>query len=189
MPLIDDFCYARRGKITHNVFQQELNILQPIDIRNNQYDRCLLLLHGFSSSPAVFRELLSSLTQYDAIVCPVLPGHADSIASFADVKAHEWVSAAELACKSLLSEYHTVDVMGLSLGGLLACHLSHQFPINHLYLLAPALKLRTNNTLMRYTAHIARYLGFKSIRNHAGDLYTDTHSELTYRKLPLSAVL
>jgi len=171
------------------LFQEQLDVLKPIDLRSTKRERGLLVLHGFSSSPAVFRKLLPALTHYDAIVCPALPGHADSLTSFTHAKASDWQSAAFSACETLLKDYKTVDVLGLSLGGLLACELSQRLAIHHLYLLAPALALRQNITLTRWLAYALHALGFRRVRNHAGDLYTNAHSELTYRQLPIKSII
>ena len=185
----DDFRYMWRGKHLQTLPLPEARLLSPIDIRGTSKNHALLLLHGFSSSPAVYRELIPSLTMYDAIVCPVLPGHADNLASFSSVKAREWLTAAEASCAHLLRDYKTVDVMGLSLGGLLACHLSNRFALNHLYLLAPSLSLHLKTTPALKLARFLYKLGFRTIRNRAGNLHTSSFSELAYRKLPIAAII
>ncbi len=188
MPInIDDFRYMWRGKPLQTL--QQADVLAPIDLRGQKKDSALLLLHGFSSSPAVYRELLPAFPAYDAIVCPTLPGHGESIAAFTSVKGNEWLTAAENACAMLIKDYQQVDVLGLSLGGLLACHLSQRFELHHLYLLAPALALQFNITLALTTARILRQLGFKTLRNRAGNLRSRLHSELAYRQLPMSAII
>ena len=186
---LDDFRYMWRGKVLHTLDNQHANLLNPIDIRGPGDDRALLLLHGFSSSPAVYRHLLPALPTYDAILCPTLPGHGESIAAFTTVKASDWLSTAELACNTLVNHYQNVDVMGLSLGGLLACHLSQRFDLHHLYLLAPALALRLNLTTALTSARVLRWLGFHYLRNRAGNLCSHLYSELAYRQLPLAAII
>lgn len=186
---IHDFCFTWQGRQLACLSEQEQSLLNPLAIFNGRHERALLLLHGFSSSPAVFRAMLPQLPAYDAIVCPVLPGHADSIESFAKVKASAWVLAAEQACERLVKDYRLVDVMGLSLGGLLACHLSSRFALNHLYLLAPALDLRLNVPLTLKASQCLRFLGMRYLRNRAGNLHTAQFSELTYRQLPLNAII
>ncbi len=186
---ITDFQYMWRGKQIAPLLSQQAYLLDPIDKRGSSHNRALLLLHGFASSPAVYRELLPALTMYDAVVCPVLPGHCISIEAFAKVSARDWVSAAEQACQGLVRDYQTVDVLGLSLGGLLACHLSHHFTLNHLYLLAPALSLKQNVNVTLLGARILQYLGFKSLPNHAGNIHTSQFQELTYRRLPITTII
>ncbi len=185
----DDFRYMWRGKPLKPLLNQQANLLAPIDLRGPGNDHALLLLHGFSSSPAVYRQLLPALPHYDAVICPTLPGHGESIAAFTAVKACDWLSAAEHACATLMKNYQQVDVIGLSLGGLLACHLSQRFALHHLYLLAPALVLQLNISLALRCAHVLHHLGFHYLRNQAGNLCSPRYSELAYRQLPISTVI
>ena len=187
---LDDFRFMWCGKPLPSLTSKEAHLLAPIDIRGEGRERAVLLLHGFSSSPAVFRQLVPPLVSaYDAIVCPTLPGHCDSITAFAAVKAGDWLVAAEEACALLINDYQKVDVLGLSLGGLLACHLSQRFALHHLYLLAPALSLKLNIPLTLKVAHALHWLGFQTLRNRAGNLRSHLHSEITYRQLPIAAVI
>lgn len=185
----DDFHYMWRGKPTRALPPSEIDSLKPIHLYGKKYGRALLLLHGFSSSPAVYRAMIPNLKNYDALVCPALPGHGENLAAFTSVNASEWVTAAEEACEALIAQYESVEVVGLSLGGLLAYHLANKYPIKHLYLLAPAFKLTFNLTLARALARILHAFGLKQITNRAGNLYTKTYDELTYRKLPIRTII
>ncbi len=185
---IQDFLYMWRGKEMAPLTPKEAYLLDAIDSRGEKYERALLLLHGFASSPAVYRELLPAFTAYDAVVCPPLPGHGSSIAAFSNAKATDWLNAAHHACESLIKQYDNVDVLGLSLGGLLACHLSEHFPLNHLYLLAPALALKKNINLMLAGLTVLQSLGVKTLKNRAGNIQSNQFHELTYRHLPLNAI-
>lgn len=187
---INDFRYLWRGKTIQNLSSADAGLLKGINHHSGHQKRALLLLHGFSSSPAVYRELIPDLINlYDAVVCPVLPGHGESLEAFAKANAQQWFSAAEKSLLHLTKHYSAVDVMGLSLGGVLACHLSHVFPIRHLYLLAPALVLRLNIPTYLKLARILKRLGFQSLRNHAGNLLTKRSAELAYRQLPIAAII
>lgn len=185
----DDFRYMRRGKQISGLNQEQIKLLQPVDQRGKGKERALLLLHGFSSSPAVYRALIPKIDHYNAIVCPVLQGHADSIDAFSQSKANEWRTTANNACEALLNEYEKVDVLGLSLGGLLACELSQRFNLNHLFLLAPALKLKMNICIMIKLAQVLKCFGFLHLRNSAGNLMTNEQAEIAYRKLPISTII
>jgi len=185
----DDFHYMWRGKPTRPLPESETDRLLPVNIHGKKHGRALLLLHGFSSSPAVYRALIPALTHYDALVCPALPGHAENLAAFTSVNSEEWVAAAEAACEALVEQYETVEIIGLSLGGLLAYHLAAKYPIKHLYLLAPAFKLTFNIKLARTLARVLHAFGLKQLKNRAGNLHTKTHDELTYRKLPLRTAI
>lgn len=184
-----DFRYMLRGKQLASLSEAELQLLDPIAIKTKNTNKVLLVLHGFSSTPAVYRYLVPQIKHYDAIICPKLPGHGESIASFSQVKAADWLASSKALCGQLIAQYKQVDVLGLSLGGLLASELAVTYPLHHLFLLAPALKLQMNTHLMVKLAERLHKLGFRYIRNAAGNLLTDTHAEIAYRKLPITTII
>ena len=185
---IQDFRFMSGGKAVKHLSAEDASLLQPIDIRGKGHARALLLLHGFSSSPAVFRAMCPGIKGYDAVVCPVLPGHADSILAFANVGSEEWLAAANEACEALLKDYQAVDVLGFSLGGLLACHLSQRYALNHLYLLAPALSMHLNLCVTLTAARALHALGVRRLTNRGGNLHTKKYQEIAYRQLPLTTI-
>lgn len=187
---LSDFAFVHQGKIIRSLSAQEAHFLSPIDqVVTSRHDKALLLLHGFASSPAVYRAMLPHITGYDRIVCPVLPGHGSSIQAFSQSTAQDWQDTAHACCAKLVDAYTQVDIVGLSLGGSLALELSQAFHIHHLYLLAPALKLQYSALLAYWGAKILNMLGWKSLVNHGGDFFSNQYQELTYRRLPLPAII
>ena len=189
MKNLNDFCYILHGKCIRAVNQEDYLQLTAINQQRSGRSRALLLLHGFASSPAVFMPLSEIFSRYDAVVAPLLPGHLASLADFTTATANEWVQSAEHACAELVRQYAQVDVLGFSLGGVLASHISQIFPIHHLFLLAPAFTLKFNLRLAIAGAYVLRCLGVRTLRNRGGDIMSHEHAELTYRKLPLSTIL
>ncbi|MFA5958991.1 MAG: alpha/beta fold hydrolase [Tatlockia sp.] len=186
----DDFRCMRRGKHIKTLDKQTSTQLYPIHYQDGKRKRALLLLHGFSSTPAVFRLFLPTLcTLYNAVICPALPGHAKNIEAFSKATKDNWIAKSEAVCSELMNSYEQVDVMGLSLGGVLACHLSATFSLNHLYLLAPALHLKLPVAPVLRMTKILSWLGFSTFRSSAGDLQTVKHCEFAYRQLPLATII
>ncbi len=183
-----DFRYIHQGIHLRGITTQETHLLKPYAQYTSRNERALLILHGFSSSPAGYRLLLPQIKHYDAIVCPLLPGHGESIDAFSQNTANDWLHLAQEHCASLVSKYTHVDVLGLSLGGILACILSQNFPINHLYLLAPALKIHHLNLKLN-AAYFFKQLGFAQLRNSAGNIQHPKQAELTYDRLPITAII
>ncbi len=187
--LIDDFYHMRQGMQLTALAESETALLKSQSFEGNGRKKALLMLHGFSSSPAVYREMFSKVTpHYDAVFCPLLPGHGESIDAFSTVKALEWLRFAEEQCENLLNQYEKVDVLGLSLGGLLSCYLGQRFKLNHLYLLAPALDLHFPIKRTLKLAKFCSSLGFYQVRNAAGNLMNPEQTEIAYRRLPLTTV-
>jgi carboxylesterase len=156
---------------------------------NNDSNSALLLLHGFSSSPAVFRFFYPQLTHYQSIYAPLLKGHGKSIHDFSLAKASDWIGEVELTLTKLCKKYKKVDVLGLSMGGLIAAHLVDNFPIRHLYLLAPALALHHPIHRLKSIANFSSFFGFCALRNQGGNLCHSQNAELAYRQLPISIIL
>lgn len=187
---VEDFAFIRKGKIVKPLGAEEANLLSPVDhIVTQNHEHALLMLHGFASTPAVYRAILPKITGYDRIVCPALTGHASSTDEFAESTAHDWQQAAQMSCAKLVDTYEKVSIVGLSLGGSLALELSQTFKIQHLYLLAPALKLRYPIWLAQIGAKILKSLGLQTWPNRGGDIFSDAYQELSYKRLPLTAIL
>ncbi|QLZ67382.1 esterase [Legionella sp. PC1000] len=185
----NDFRFMRRGKQLFDLKREDFALLKPIRQLGTKQDRALLLLHGFTSSPAVYRYLIPQLNHYDALVCPVLPGHGDSIAAFAQATANDSLECVSQECDALFKEYQKVDVLGLSFGGILACQLSARFTFNHMFLLAPALKLQMNTHQYLKLLTALQKFGFCELRGRAGNLITNTYAEISYRKIPIPALI
>jgi carboxylesterase len=185
----DDFCYMWQGKIQGTLVPEAVDRIKPFHITRTGNERALLMLHGFSSTPAQFRLITPELSEYDALVGPALPGHATNLQDFAQVSADKWYKYVEGLCQELMQQYRMVDIIGLSLGGLLACHLATLFPVHRLFLLAPALHLAPRlRRLLPFAPWLAA-LGLRHVRNRAGSLRTPAHNELGYRWLPSHSII
>jgi carboxylesterase len=102
-------------------------------IDNSRYDvgdsggTGILLLHGYTSSPAVVRPMGEYLAAHGLrVVAPLLPGHGTSPA---DLNTRTWRELADAAANELYalqSECDRVFIGGLSMGGLLSLHLGQR---------------------------------------------------------------
>jgi len=186
---INDFRFMKRGVIQDVLDVADSHLLAPVHLTlTKQKKRALLMLHGFSSSPAVYRYMLPELNHYDTFIVPVLPGHGESIDAFSQVTYQDWLNFTEETYLALTKTYEQVDVLGLSLGGVLAYRLSLKHPLSHLYLLAPALILRLPMKPVSWLVSLLKNLGFHTLKNKAGNLYQTPYSELAYTQLPLHAL-
>ncbi len=187
--ILEDFKYMWRGQEVKSLSRSDASLLKSINLQNKQNGKAILLLHGFTSSPAVYREIIPYLDAYDAIYCPILPGHANSIDEFSKATAEQWLDYSYNAYLSLASNYNKIDVLGLSLGGLLALKISEKFTVNHLYLLAPALILHGWPKIWLYAAFFLKFMGLKKIKNRGGNLHSDKFQEITYKQLPINSII
>ncbi|MDQ5884763.1 MAG: carboxylesterase [Pseudomonadota bacterium] len=190
LPQPTDFAWMSQGQHLRFCSMEDSLLLKPYEKEHRpQKKRALLMLHGFSSSPAVWRLFFPHLGSYDFIRAPLLAGHGISISEFANTSQQQWLHHVRIECKKLCQEYSEVDIIGLSLGGLLACHLVKEFPIKQLFLLAPALALKNNGPLLLKTAKVSKNLGFQFIKNAGGRAFLPQADELLFRLLPIKTII
>jgi carboxylesterase len=90
----------------------------------------VLLLHGYSGSPASLRPMGEWLARRGySVACPRLPGHGTDWRELAETSWQDIAEEADRALKDLAGRCEVVVVAGLSVGGLLAFHLAaHHAP-------------------------------------------------------------
>jgi carboxylesterase len=101
--------------------------------------RACLLLHGFTGGPFEVKPLAEYLASrgYSCIV-PTLPGHDAPLRMLHTVRRSEWLQAAEASATLLAARFGSFDLVGFSMGGLLAAHLANRYPVRRMALLNAA---------------------------------------------------
>jgi len=119
-----------------------INACKPLSYScNAKKPHVVILLHGFTSSPMIFDNLIEELhdnkIDYQA---PLISGFGlirhDLLFS---LREEDWVRQVTELYDVLDSQYEKISVIGHSLGGLLAIYLSQIRPVNHLIVAAPAI--------------------------------------------------
>jgi len=101
--------------------------------------RACLLLHGFTGGPYEVKPLADHLTAHGwTCALPTLPGHDKPLRELHRIPFGDWIRAAEAAVDALTRTYGAVDLVGFSMGGLIAAHLANRYPIRRLALLNAA---------------------------------------------------
>ncbi|MCZ8513097.1 alpha/beta fold hydrolase [Paenibacillus filicis] len=102
-------------------------------------ERHCLLLHGFTGGPFEVEPLAEHLRQ-EGYTCtvPTLPGHEDELQALGRATWHDWLDAAAAETHRLCQIYGSIDLVGFSMGGLIAAYLANRFPIRRLVLLSAA---------------------------------------------------
>lgn len=104
----------------------------------------ILLLHGFGDTP----QTLSLLAQYlhsagFGVRAPLLPGHGRSVQAFLESRRSQWIDSSRHELAAFRERYASVAVVGLSMGGAIACLLAAENPdLSALVLIAPYLGMR-----------------------------------------------
>ncbi len=87
----------------------------------------VLVLHGFTGNPQSMRPLAEVLAGAGfSVELPLLPGHGTSVADMVPTRWDDWSGAAESAYGGLEARCERVAVVGLSMGGALACWLAER---------------------------------------------------------------
>jgi carboxylesterase len=87
--------------------------------------RGVLVLHGFTGSPQSMRPLAEVLADGGFTVeLPLLPGHGTSVEDMVPTRWSDYAEAAEAAFDGLLQRCDQAALVGLSMGGTLACWLA-----------------------------------------------------------------
>lgn len=161
-----------------------MNPLDPLSIRSNS-EVGVLLLHGFTGSPAAMRPWAERLGSAGfGVELPALPGHATSWQDLNRTTWHQWYAAAQISYLKLAKEHPKVFVAGLSMGGALALRLAqHQNSVAGLILVNPALKAK--NKLLKLAPVIGKFL--PSVPAVGNDIAKPNTTEHSYDRTPVRA--
>lgn len=98
----------------------------------------ILVIHGFTGSPHSMRPIAIFFANhgYD-VEMPLLPGHGTTWEDMSTRSYSEWVDEVDAAYWRLRKRCHQVVVIGLSMGGALAVHLSARRPVAGTILINP----------------------------------------------------
>lgn len=101
--------------------------------------RPCLLLHGFTGGPFEVRPLADYLNARGWVCdAPALPGHEGQLRELHRFPFRSWIQEAEAAAERLTAKYGPIDLVGFSMGGLIAAHVANRFPVRRLVLLNAA---------------------------------------------------
>ena len=104
-------------------------VCQPVDVQGD--GNGILLMHGFTGSPAHMRMLADDLAERGYTVRSIcLPGHASTEEEMAKESWQSWLQAAKTAVLEMKKTCKTVTVCGLSMGGVLALLLAEQMQVD-----------------------------------------------------------
>ena len=100
----------------------------------------ILLIHGFTNTTYEYRKLISFLSSKGFFVrADNLPGHGTTVEDCNTMKYTDWIEFTEQRLADLSARCDKIFICGISMGALLAMHLSTVFPINGLITAAPVL--------------------------------------------------
>ena len=101
--------------------------------------KALMTIHGFLTDIKDFGRLYEHLCMYDKVVACKIPGHNGKV-DFRKFTVENTLKAVLHCYDQLAKDYDQVDVVGFSMGGVLASYLCTQRNVHKVVLVAPANK-------------------------------------------------
>ncbi|GAB3188384.1 alpha/beta hydrolase [Nesterenkonia suensis] len=145
----------------------------------------VLLLHGFTSTPASMEPVASALREAGCDVqVPTLPGHGTRWQDLNATSAEQILRAAVAGWDRLATRRRRVAVVGLSMGGALALHVAARRSPAAVVVINPCLRLKPVQLVF------ARLAGrvLPSVAPVAGDIARPGATEEAYDRTPLRGV-
>lgn len=157
---------------------------EPFSATGNAHG--VLVLHGFTGNPQSMRPLAEVIANAGFTVeLPRLPGHGTSVEDMIDTTWADWTKEAEDAYQSLASRCRDVAVVGLSMGGALACHVAERYPVRAAVLINPLVSPPANELLEGLEALIEG--GVETVEAIGSDIKKEGSKEASYDATPLKA--
>lgn len=116
----------------------------------------------------------------DRVLLPTLPGHGGTKQDLRTVTFSDWIQAVEQYASSLQTTYGSFNVVGFSMGGLLAAYVANRFKVNRLALLGAALIYISPTRFARYTVDSVKKRDWSHFRRSKE---TPLHATLQFMKL------
>ncbi|WP_400162558.1 alpha/beta hydrolase [Brevibacillus sp. TJ4] len=123
-----------------------------------------LVIHGFSRDVTDILPLAKTLREDGyQVECPTLEGHGATRRQLAKSTRHDWLRSVDEAYKRLAKRADKIVIIGFSMGGLLAFHLTAVYPVELVITMNAPYKYWNVRQAMRYlrddfTTHARRYL-------------------------------
>lgn len=148
-----------------------------------------LVLHGFAGNPSALRGVAEKLADAGLTVeAPLLPGHGTAVEDLVPLRWADWSAAAGEAYAGLAARCGRVAVVGLSMGGALACWLAARHPeICGIVLVNPLVEPPADD--LRSAVHEMCEAGATIAPGIGSDIARPGVVELTYDGTPLAALL
>ncbi len=149
----------------------------------------VLVVHGFTGSPASMREVAEALAAAGHTVSlPRLPGHGTTIDEMLTTGWSDWSAATDAALEELASRVERVVVLGLSMGGSLTLWLGTRHPeLAGLICVNPAVVPLDDGTLAQM-AEIADG-GTPVLPGIGSDIAKEGVTEIAYDGMPVRPLL
>jgi len=163
------------------------------DTKNYQFNTNsqdgIYIIHGFSNSTYETRDLAEYLGKEGFYTNAInLPGHGTTPEDCNRVKFTDWIEYTEQGVAEMSSKCNNVYVIGISMGSVLALHLSSVFQLNGAVFASTVLKFKHYFSTRVLTPLMHRLIPFREKRKSYPKDVRDKVNYLGYQVWPMSAV-
>ena len=128
-----------------------------------------LVLHGFTGTPASVQGVSGALAAAGfTVASPLLPGHGSTMEDLVETGWDDWSGAADRAHRELAGRCDRMVLVGLSLGGTLACWLASRHDVAGLVCVNPMIEPVADSFLEILRELMAA--GYESAPNFGSDI-------------------
>ena len=149
-----------------------MNNITRFDTENYEFNpnskTGIYIIHGFTNTTYEVKKISQYLSKKGHhVVAENLPGHGTHVEECNRVKYHDWISAVKEGVAKLSTTCDKIHIIGISMGGVLAMHISTLFPTASIIIVAPVLQFKNEfkvrvlvpllNKLIPLTAKASQY--------------------------------
>jgi carboxylesterase len=148
----------------------------------------IYIIHGFTNTTYETRDLAKYLGEQGFYTKAInLPGHGTTPEDCNRVKFTDWIEFTEQGVAEMSSRCDNVYVVGISMGSVLALHLSSIFPINAAVFASTVLEFKEYFSTRILTPLFHRIIPFREKRLSYPKAIRDKFDYLGYKVWPISA--
>ena len=156
---------------------------------NSESHDGVYIIHGFTNTTYEVKELARYIgDQGYYAVAHNLPGHGTTPEDCNRCKYTNWIEFVEQGVADMSSRCDNIYVIGISMGAVLALHLSSIFPLNAVVVASPVLKFKDYISTRILTPLFHRLIPFREKRKSYPKAVRDKYNYFGYQVWPLSAV-
>lgn len=154
--------YALPEQMRRDCENDRTIINKPFHLKGDG-DVCVMLVHGWTSTPYEMRVLGSELNEQGiAVDAPLLSGHGTRPQDLENITWDRWVADVDRAYKRLRKQYARVYVGGMSMGGNLALHVAKNNPdVCGVILMSTPYRMRFQTVGMTLAYVTKRFISYK----------------------------
>ena len=170
-----------------------MNTPNKFDVNNYQFNKesrdGIYIIHGFTNTTYEVKELAIYLSKQGYYTrADNLPGHGTSPEDCNRCKYSDWIEFVEQGMAEMISRCDNIYVIGISMGSLLALHLSSIFPLNAAVYASIAIKFKDKIRVRILTPLFHRIIPFHQKKYSYPKYLWDNFEYIGYSVWPLSAV-